>query len=812
MNLGTLTAILAAVDAISPVVSKISSNVGTGMGKIKGAIAGAFAVDAIVGAIGKFTDFTGKLTDLSHQTGIGTEKLQALENVFRASSIETVTKSIGEMSRRLISGDAAAVNAMGTLGLKTSELLALNPDEAFTRIADAVAGVENPMERITIAQEIFGKGGKELLADLDGQLGVTTQGLIDMGQVISADVIEAGDQFGDSLDTLTFAGMNLLGTVLGPFIPVLTTIAQGLAQVATVTSTVVKWLGGELMGAFARAKEAVFGFLGSIAEGASKVPLLGSAFEGLGKATDWLKAQAANAGQVLKETYAGMRQEVHEKSTPAVEAAARVVGVYGENAKVAAEKTSKLNDVIAGIQWDAYIRGLERTDLREAISATNDEIREQIEAVGSAEDVITIGVLPATENWTRALEQTKPAIAGVAVASSGLGSTLKSNLLGVLQGIPGTLASALQGAGGIGGALKSVVSQVGSKLGGAAGFAIGGPMGQQIGAALGSFAGPIAGKIAGFFGKGEGKAANDLRDQIISQAGGFDALAKKAAEAGTSIDALLKARDTKGVQAAADALNAALGGRADQIALAKAAMEEFGISSEKAGLAFKQAEMDETAKSITEKLEAMMSIGVSTDDIIAGAGDEIGAFIQRAIEMGTTVPKEWEPIVKKMMDAGTLIDANGDKFTDMSQVPFAETLNDKIGAVMDKLAAFLDGINKVPDALARIPRNVDVDLNFRRRGDEGYEVNPPGFATGSGGIRDFGAGTLAVLHGRERVQTEAQMRAEQAGRGGAVVVNVDARGALVGDYASQQQLADLMSRAVVSRLGLQQRLSVAGAR
>ena len=39
----------------------------------------------------------------------------------------------------------------------------------------------------------------------------------------------------------------------------------------------------------------------------------------------------------------------------------------------------------------------------------------------------------------------------------------------------------------------------------------------------------------------------------------------------------------------------------------------------------------------------------------------------------------------------------------------------------------------------------------------------PGFASGSGGIRNFGSGTSVVLHGRERVQTEAQMIAEQRG-------------------------------------------------
>ena len=304
-----------------------------------------------------------------------------------------------------------------------------------------------------------------------------------------------------------------------------------------------------------------------------------------------------------------------------------------------------------------------------------------------------------------------------------------------------------------------------------------------------------------------GKAANNLRDQLVSTAGGINTLNAAAVAAGTNVDALLRAKSPEQVQAAWDALNGKLNAHSQQIALAKQAMQEFGIDASQAGQAFKQAEMDETARSITEKLEAMMAVGVSTDAIIAGAGDEVGAFIQRAIEMGTTVPKEWEPIVKKMIAAGTLIDANGDKFTEMSQVPFAETLNDKIGAVMDKLSAFIDRILDVPDALARIPRNVDVNFNGRYNTED-----PPGFANGSAGLRDFGAGTLAILHGRERVQTEAQMRAEQGlGGGGAVTVHVDARGALLPDYASQMKLADVVGDAVIRRLGLRGRLNVAGA-
>lgn len=804
MNLGTLTAILAVVDKISPAISGISGNVGKAMGAIKGAIAGAFAVTAVTQAITKFTDFAGRITDTAAKLGLSTTAVQKLELAFKDAGVgmDTIGNSIGEMGRRLLNGDEGAVNALGALGLKTRDLLAMAPDAAFTKIADAVATVENPLERAHVAQEIFGKGGKELLAGLTGKIGETTAKFEEMGQIIDADVIAAGDDLGDSLGQLETAGMNLLGVVLKPILPILVSLAQYLAQAAQVAATVARWFGNELVGAFNRAKETLFNFLSNLAETASKVPILGTALKGIGDATTWLKEKAVAAGQALKETYAGMRQELQTQTEPAITKVATVVGNYNAKAKEAEDAQKKLNEAFresvtlmstaAGNwrMWQPLVQG-----------ALDSATRDAQEFVAEQQRMLT-----AMDLTTRAWVPFVKGVNDAKVSAKGLGDAIKGNLLGVLESIPGTLASALQGGGGIGGALKSIASQIGSSIGGSIGFSIGGPLGKSLGSAIGSFAGPLAGKIAGLFGGGAGKQANDLRDQIVATAGGIQTLAQRAAEAGTNVDALLRARNPEQVQAAWDALNGKLNAHQAQLQLARKAMEEFGIDASKAGEKFKQAEMDETARSITEKLEAMMAVGVSTDAIIEGAGDEIGAFIQRAIEMGTTVPKEWEPIVAKMIAAGTLIDANGEKFTEMSQVPFAQTLNDKLLSVMDKLLAFFEGVEKVGGALARLPRNVDIDINGRWN----ETGRPEGFAGGSHGIRDFGAGTLAILHGRERVQTEAQMRAEQGGGAGAVVINVDARGAYLGDYASQMSFAERTGAAVMGRLGLRNQVGVTG--
>jgi hypothetical protein len=67
------------------------------------------------------------------------------------------------------------------------------------------------------------------------------------------------------------------------------------------------------------------------------------------------------------------------------------------------------------------------------------------------------------------------------------------------------------------------------------------------------------------------------------------------------------------------------------------------------------------------------------------------------------------------------------------------------------------------------PRTIDIHYNAGDAPD-----SSPGFAVGSGGIRNFGSGTPVVLHGKERVQTESQMKAEQAGMSQELLIELKA--------------------------------------
>lgn len=161
---------------------------------------------------------------------------------------------------------------------------------------------------------------------------------------------------------------------------------------------------------------------------------------------------------------------------------------------------------------------------------------------------------------------------------------------------------------------------------------------------------------------------------------------------------------------------------------------------------------------------------------------------------------------------GIPLDANTQMLIDQSKELgiWKDDGEDAGETLQDTMRDLRDVFKELIDTMKGIPKDIDTTVTTRYRTEgapPGANTNPtsdtttgpghepPGHRFGSGGIRDYGSGTLVELHGLERVQTLSQMVAEQlrgASRGGdlsVVVLNND-RG-LDADAMTDQLLAVL---------------------
>lgn len=113
---------------------------------------------------------------MANQTGLSTESvagiryLSALKGVNPdelAGGFRHYQKTVGDA----ISGNETAINTFRRMGISMDELRGHNPDEIFERVTDAVAGMVDPFQRASVAHELLGRHGQDLMRIIGTQPG-----------------------------------------------------------------------------------------------------------------------------------------------------------------------------------------------------------------------------------------------------------------------------------------------------------------------------------------------------------------------------------------------------------------------------------------------------------------------------------------------------------------------------------------------------------------------------------------------------------------------------------------------------------------
>lgn len=204
--------------------------------------AGVAAFTAIGGAIGGATTalianaketaaYADNIDKMSQKMGFTTDAFQEWDFIMQhnGSSIEAVKSSMLKLDKALESD----TDAWDKLGLSQEQLLSMSPEEKFEATVKALQGVTDENEKAALAQDIFGKSYQEMMPLLNQTAEETEamkQQVHDLGGVMSEDAVKAGAQFQDSLQNLKTSLTGAKNTLMGEFLPSLSTVMDGMAK------------------------------------------------------------------------------------------------------------------------------------------------------------------------------------------------------------------------------------------------------------------------------------------------------------------------------------------------------------------------------------------------------------------------------------------------------------------------------------------------------------------------------------------------------------------------------------------------------
>lgn len=230
----------------------------------------------------------------------------------------------------------------------------------------------------------------------------------------------------------------------------------------------------------------------------------------------------------------------------------------------------------------------------------------------------------------------------------------------------------------------------------------------------------------------------NMRNEFIESHGGIERLRQAAEEAGVDLRALFSADTVEEFRAAMESVQQQFEDFERELQLIEEgtqqtldALERWNIPIEATSTAFQQARLHEGLAEIYRDIQLLLTAGVDLETIL---GSDLGAalidFVQQAMAAGAALPEFMRPYIQALIDAGLLLDANGDKITDISQLTFTETLEAGVSRLIDEIRELIRVLSGIP---AEVNTKINVITEHQLNpGQNPHNVNPHDNLTGGG--------------------------------------------------------------------------------
>ena len=181
-----------------------------------------------------------RLDELSNRLGISTESLSAYGYAAKltGSNLDQFSTAIPKLSKQIAeaadetSGAGKLFAALG-IDVKDASGNLRDVEDVLPEISDAFKTLKNDTIEQTLAMQLFGKSGAEMLEFLNlGSDGLAEMGdkASDLGIIIGGDTAAAAAEFNDRLDDLRFAGDGLATQLAAELLPAMTDLTKAATE------------------------------------------------------------------------------------------------------------------------------------------------------------------------------------------------------------------------------------------------------------------------------------------------------------------------------------------------------------------------------------------------------------------------------------------------------------------------------------------------------------------------------------------------------------------------------------------------------